>query len=186
MLYLMRWWKFQILNFYIEKVHVVNMNIGEWKNNGFEIEVNRWDHEIFGKGGKGGLLNKNIIQMIRALLDEGNHPKVQCDHSLIDCRTLDFSKFSGLLGVSRTTVERRIQELVELRLVTERLAGWARAGRKTRIIQSTNIEGARDRWVKSTNMPIDNLTIKIDLKNLPKLFEWKEDDWGGFDLCRVV
>ena len=165
------------------------MSIGEWKNNGFEIEVNRWDHEIFGKGGKGGLLNKKIIRMIRALLDERDHPKVQFDNSHIHSGTWGFRRFGRLLEISRTTIARQVQELEELAMVRSKEEFTTRQtqGRRHRIIQSTNIENFGGLLGENEPfMPIDNLTIKIDLKNLPKLLEWKEDDWDGFDLCRVV
>ena len=52
--------------------HVFTMSIATWKDGGFEIEVNRWDREIFGEGGKGGLLNKKLVRAIRLLLDYSN------------------------------------------------------------------------------------------------------------------
>ena len=152
-----------------------NMCIATWKDGGFEIEVDRWDHEIFGEGGKGGLLNKKLVRAIRLLLDyshfhDADKGSFVCCHTM-DFKTIDIVSKSTSIRHSRQTLSRQVRELEKLSIVHSELGvpygirdTWTPhgepAGRKGRMIESN---------------PINSLTIKIDMKNLPELIGRKKD-----------
>ncbi len=150
------------------------MSIGTWKDGGFEIEVSRWDHEIFGEGGKGGLLNKKLVRAIRLLLDYSNCHDAD-EGSFVYCHTLDFRDIGEVSHISRQTLSRRVRELENLTIVSGSagLPFWIRDNWRPYL---SDKPGRKGRFVESK--PINRLTIIIDMKNLPELLGRKKTRYG--------